>query len=124
MLLMLGLSGCKPKTLERTVRVVDAKTSSPVTNGTFLFFHTPALAPYAKTLPPVEAELDAKGEARVVLPLVRNWTRYDENGLHHGTQLEPENITTGGIYKLYDPPPTPGDQRIYESQYVLEIRIP
>jgi hypothetical protein len=125
-------AGCSSSGPERIVRLEDTELGKPVANMTVTFTHSreswmpgadvPLFGPDTDI---VEVPLDANGEARIHLPRKSWWASIDRDGTrsgHAGTSIESSNIRDGGVFRLYQPPPTIADTNIYPSKFVLIIK--
>lgn len=119
------ITGCGVRQTERIVRVVDSTENQPVSKEQFSFASD---FPFLSELFPrkrpatVWATLDTNGEARVHFPNSKGWGSLHQNRTNHfGVSLTRENILRGGRFRLFAPPPAPGDTNIYPSNYILEI---
>lgn len=104
------------------VKVTDTTNGSPVSNAELRFADSPELDPLIRPDPPVNVMLDSKGEARLRLRYRRGWISILVAGINYGTSLETFNLRRGGSFRLYGPPPSINDTKVYPSKYLLEIQ--
>jgi hypothetical protein len=124
-LVLFFLVECRTREVDRVIKVTDTVMNRPAANKTFEFFEDAPLAPLIKGAGPISTKLDAQGESQITLQRRSGWVRVNESmASSYGTHLSSADIAKGGRFRLYGPPPTPGDTNLYPSKYVLEVREP
>jgi hypothetical protein len=126
--------GCTWTKVERIVNVHDTIRAHTVTDKALIFTHVreswypgadvPLFGPAVET---VEADLWPTGQARIHLKRVKWWARLQIDNTSRGiagATITPSDIRDGGAFRLYRPPPTPGDTNIFPSEFLLTIQKP